>query len=282
MKATARIGAILLALSACLATIGAQCAVATTHGSRTAAVRPFPFQSLPVARRATVTFTVSRKILPAPGFPQLPTGVGDYFALYFPQIRQGWVDMRDPGSDFGWSTQFPLIGSKRFPSFVPHRRYQMLVAVQQPGRIPLPFPMHVISTAPTSFRVTAETQPAKLLTSPSSVAIGSVPDQLRDLPIESTGIVLDWAADQSLTESVQGDTCPAALPIGGLLCPHRNLSTYVITQTGFGSGTPLQITLGEGFDQPVDGAYLSAYAANLPTPFDKATIVAFGIDPRSK
>lgn len=272
-------------LALCVAaTIAVSCLVTPALATETAgyapAVRPFPAQSLEVGRRTAVWFTVGRRIVPAPGFPYLPRGVGDYFALYFPAIRQGWVDMRDPGSDFGWSTQFPLIGSKRFPSFQPRRRYLMLVAVQHAGRVPLPFPMHVVKRSATSFRVTAQTQPVHLLTRHSSAALGATRDLLRDLPVESTGVVLDWAADPSSTESVDGDTCPTALPVAGaLLCPKRNLSNYVITQTGFGAGTPLQVTLGEGFNHTVNAPYLSAFATNLPTPFDAATIVAFGIDP---
>jgi hypothetical protein len=276
-------------LGICLATIialtGAICpavAAATVSANSThltTAVRPFPQQSVRVPRRAIVTITVKEKEPPAPGFPYLPRGVGDYFAVYFPAIRQGWVNMRDPGSRFGWSAQFPLIGSPHFPSLVPHRRYRMLIAVQHPGRVPLPFPMHVLSVQPTAFRVAALTHEIPLLTSSSPVAIGSTDDLLTDLPVESTGIALDWTADASLTESVQGDACPDSLPVGALDCPHRNLSTYVITTTGFGAGTPLQIVLGEGFDHPENGSFISTYAANLPTPFDAATIVAFGIEP---
>ena len=243
-------------------------------------VRPLPYVTIQVPRRALVTFTVQTKQPPAPDFPNLPKGVGSYFAVYFPQIRQGWVNMRDPGSDFGWSAQFPLIGSKRFPSLLPRHRYRMLIAVQHAGRVPLPLPMRVLSVQRTRFRVTGITHQIRLLTPSSSVVAGSVRNSLHDLPVESTGIVLDWAADQSLTESVQGDTCPNALPVGALVCPKRNLSTYVIATTGFGRGTPLQIVLGEGFDHVVNAPYLSTYAANLPTPFDAATIVAFGIDPQ--
>jgi hypothetical protein len=275
-------------LSTCVATVIALIAASSpaaagvsVHSTRVApAVRPLPQQSIAVPRRAVVTFTVNAKEPPEPGFPYLPKDVGDYFAVYFPGIRQGWVDMRDPGSRVGWPAQFPLIGSPHFPSFVPHRRYRMLIAVEHPGRVPLPFPMQVLNVHRTAFRVTAETHQIPLLTPHSSVAIGATPDLLTDLPVESTGIVLDWAADPSLTETIQGDACPDALPIGALACPHGNLSTYVITTTGFGAGTPLQIVVGEGFDHPDNGAFISTYAANRPTPFDAATIVAFGIDPR--
>ncbi|HWA65450.1 MAG TPA: hypothetical protein VG899_03655 [Mycobacteriales bacterium] len=257
-------------------------ALAAAHQPPRTAVRPYPLQTLQVPRRADVVFTVPPRTPPAPGFPALPKALGDYFALYFPAIAQGWVNMRDPGSAYGWSSQFPLIGSKRFPDLVPHRRYRMLVAVQRPGRIQLPFPMHVLRVRRTAFRVGAVTHPIRLPAPASPVAIGAAPDTLHDFAVESTGIVLDWAADPSLTESVQGDACPAALVVGALACPKRNLSTYVITQTGFGRGTPLQVTIGEGFDRPVDAAYLSSYAANLPTPFDRATILAFAITPRPR
>jgi hypothetical protein len=244
------------------------------------AVRPLPIQTLRVPRRAVVTFTVSRNEPPAPGFPYLPTGVGDYFAVYFPAIKQGWVNLRDPGSKIGWSAQFPLFGSSHFPSLLPHHRYRMLVAVQRPGRIMLPLPMHVVRMQATHFRVAALTHVIPQLTPSSTATIGATGDPLANFPIESTGIVLDWAADASLTESIQGDACPAALPVGGLLCPKGNVGTFVITQTGFGRGTPLQISVGEGFDHSVNAAYISTYAANLPTPFNEATILAFGIDPR--
>jgi hypothetical protein len=244
------------------------------------AVRPLPIQTLRVPRRAVVTFTVKTKQPPAPGFPYLPKGVGDYFAVYFPAIKQGWVNLRDPGSKIGWSAQFPLFGSSHFPSLLPHHRYRMLVAVGRPGRITLPLPMSVVRMQATHFRVAALTHVIPQLTPSSTATIGATRDLLANLPIVSTGIVLDWASDASLTESVQGDACPTALPVGGLLCPKGNVGTFIITQTGFGRRTPLQISIGEGFEHSVNAAYLSAYAANLPTPFNKATILAFGIDPR--
>lgn len=242
-------------------------------------VRPFASQSVRVSSRAVVTFTVPRKTPPEPPFPYLPKTAGGYFALYFPAIRQGWVNLPDPGSRHGWAVEFPLIGSAHFPSLLPHHRYKMLVAVQRHSRIPLPFPMHVLRVRRTRFRVSALTRPIKLLTRTSSVALGAARDSLTDLSVEATGIVLDWQADASLTESIQGDACPALLPVGSLICLHRNLATFIITQTGFGSGTPLQIVVGESFDHPVNASYISTYAGNLPTPFDAATIVAFGITP---
>jgi hypothetical protein len=267
-----------LALVSAAAPAAASVNVHTTRVVR--AVRPLPIQTLEVPRRAVVTFTVKEKEPPAPGFPYLPKGVGDYFAVYFPAIKQGWVNLRDPGSRTGWSAQFPLFGSARFPSLLPHHRYRMLVAVQRPGRIMLPLPMHVVRMRPSHFRVAALTHVIPQLTPSSTATIGTARDSLANLPIESTGIVLDWAADASLTESVQGDACPTALPVGGLLCPKGNVGTFVITQTGFGRRTPLQISVGEAFDHAVNASYVSTYAANLPTPFNKATILAFGIDPR--
>jgi hypothetical protein len=244
------------------------------------AVRPLPIQTLRVPRRAVVTFTVKTKQPPAPGFPYLPKGVGSYFAVYFPAIKQGWVNLSDPGSTIGWSAQFPLFGSSHFPSLLPDHRYRMLVAVQRAGQIALPLPMHVLGIQPVHFRVAALTHEIPHLTPSSTATIGATRDSLTDLPIESTGIVLDWAADDSLTESVQGDACPTPLPVGGILCPKGNVGTFVITQTGFGRGTPLQISIGESFDHPVNASYISTYAANLPTPFNEATILAFGLDPQ--
>lgn len=258
-------------------TAAAGVSVTSTHVE--SAVRPLPIQTLEVPRRSVVTFTVNRREPPAPGFPNLPKGVGDYSAVYFPAIKQGWVNLRDPGSKLGWAAQFPLFGSARFPSLLPHHRYRMLVAVQRPGRILLPLPMHVVKMQPTSFRVAALTHVIPQLTPSSTATVGFARDSLANLPIESTGIVLDWASDASLTESVQGDACPTPLPVGGLLCPKGNVGTFVITQTGFGRRTPLQISVGEAFDHPVNASYISAYAANLPTPFNKATIIAFGLDP---
>jgi hypothetical protein len=273
------IGACLTTTAAVALTCGSAASAVTIHSSHSH-IRPLTLPNVHVPRRGVITFTVPVKTPPAPALPELPRSVGDYFAAYLPELRQGWVNMRDPGSPQGWPAQFPLIGSERFPDLMPHHRYRMLVAVQRPGKVSMPFPMHVISVQRMSFRVVATTRRLLRVVPATPLAIGSTVDPLGGLPVTSTGVVIDWANEVSPVDFTYGDACPNASALGALHCPAGNLSTFVITTQGIGgSVSPLQVVIGEGFDHPVSARYISGYADNLPTPFNAATIVGFGIDP---
>jgi hypothetical protein len=229
-----------------------------------------------IDRRAVITFTVARKTVALPWIVDLPRAAGNYLAFYLPKTQQGWAFAKDPGSAEGWPALLWFGAGFGDPTLLPGRTYTVIVATDRPARVPMPFAMDIVDVTRTDFTVMLSSKDISLPV-PTPATTGSMPDTLGDAQITSTAIALDWTADPSPLDDGTGDACPAASSPS--ICPgHNDLSYTNETFTSTVSG-PSQVVFGEGFSRPEPGSVITGYGANVPTPFDAATLFAFGITP---
>lgn len=247
-----------------------------TYASTGASAERAPTLNLPT--RSRVWFTVARRTTPDPFFTSMPRGAGRYLAFYFPDLEQGWALMPDAGSIRRWPAVLPFGSGFGFVPLLPGRVYSVVVAVEHPTRVQMPFPMHVVKVRPASFKVTAVIH-RLALPAPASVAVvGSAADSLGRLPLSTTAIAVDWDSDVAPAEENSGDACPSTSQT--MSCSGTaNLLYTEDTQEIGPAGGPHQAVTGEAFDIPNPAAYISAYATAVPSPFNAATIFGFAMAP---
>jgi hypothetical protein len=232
-----------------------------------------PMVALP--RRARVLFTVPRKVLLLPFEFGLPAAAGRYLAFYFPDAGEGWAAVPDAASVRHWPATLEF-GGGGFTNLYPHHTYTMFVALDHAATVQMPIAMHVVRVRPSDFSADVVIHPVALATS-SVVAADWAADPVGRYQLSTTAIALDWHVDSAPVEVRRGDACHSLSPLPSC-SPGNNLS-YFSETSELGVAGPRQVVMGEGYAQPEPSAYISGYAANVPAPFDAATLYGFGMTP---
>ena len=145
----------------------------------------------------------------------------------------------------------------------------------------MPFPMHVVSARPASFRAAAVVHPVPLVTQPSVAALGSTANTLGSMLFTTTAVVVDWKDYVAPTGDTEGRACPASAEPEAFTCSGGNVGYTSETSWSHGLvGATVQLVLGTGYDEPVEGALVAGYATTTPVPFDAVTVMGFALDPR--
>ena len=248
---------------------------------------PGPAGVLAVGRRTKVVFSVPRTtIFDCMAF-HYPKQAGRYVAFYVPGRRHGCAWLRDPGSVLDWPVQVEFGVNPRWVNFRPGRRYTLLIAVDRPASIPLPFPMQVKSLHATTFEARAQIQQIRQVAPASAATVGRTPDTTTGMPLSATAIAIDWAHDPLRPQSLaQANACPTDSSLGGTQCSGdwnirfvNDTSTCGVANGCLNVDGPHQYVIGEAFDQPVDAGEIAGFAINAPVPFTSATLYGFGIAP---
>jgi len=248
-----------------------------SSSSATAQANAAPALKLPT--RSRVWFTVTRRTVPFPSLDSPASGAGRYVAFYFPDLEQGWAVLPDAGSIRHWPALLPFGSGVGFAPLLPGRVYSVDVAVERPARVRMPFAMHVVKVRPVSFPAAVVIHPVSLPAPVTIAVVDSATDSLGKLGLTTTAIALDWDTDPAPDENTSGDACPS--PSQAMSCSGDANLIYTdeTMEIGATSGGPRRVVMGEAFDSPESGAYISAYATSVPVPFNAATIYGFAMTP---